>query len=467
MIRVLTLCGACLLASVIVLMGHRRGPKQRVVYAKLRVVPAVDDRGVVARSYNGQFPGPTLYVQPGDTLVIQVENRLGASRGGPSNSLRWPNATSLHVHGLHVSPEEDDVDTPVVTSKTYTYHIPFDHSEGTFFYHPHLHGSSSIQAGGGMAGALIVGKGGFVILLQQTNLVAGKARNYAYASAVAGSSLPVVDDPKKLRRPPLNESFFTVNGHWRPTLDVSGSRYWRIINAASNDVVYLQIPDVCSAALVARDGVDCAPRRVSRLFLVPGSRADLRVTCRGAGVVASRSDASFVGKTNVFEGPLFFVRGSEGPFEVVPKRRQSPRLYGSLLDVPVTRRFVFAWSQRPRVRRAGVNYTWYGVNEKQYDETSPGRNVTLGHVEEWVIKSPVDAIHPFHIHTNHFQIVAFEGLLLDDLQVGDWRDTIPIPMNGNVTIRFRPLDFTGKSLAHCHVFVHADLGMMLHYTIVS
>lgn len=453
------------------LTGHRGGRSRRVVYAGLRVIPAIDGRGVVARSYNGQFPGPTLFVQPGETLVVDVENRLGASNGGPSNSLRWPNATSLHVHGLHVSPQEDDVNTPVLDRKEYAYHIPSDHSEGTFWYHPHLHGSSSIQAGGGMAGALIVGKGGFVILLQQTNLAVGKARNYAYASAIAGSSLPVVDDLKKLRRPPLNESFFTVNGQWRPTLNVTGSRYWRIINAASNDVVYLQIPDVCSATLVARDGVDCARRRVSRLLVVPGSRADLRVACRGEGVVASRSDDAFFGKTNVFEGPLFFVQGDfEGPDELVPKRPLSQRLYASLLNVPVTRRFVFAWSQRPRVRRAGVNYTWYGVNGNEYDETSPGRNVTLGQVEEWVIVSPVDAIHPFHIHTNHFQIVAFsatEGPLLDDLRVGDWRDTIPIPINGNVTIRFRPLDFIGTSLAHCHVFVHADLGMMLPYTILN
>ena len=39
---------------------------------------------------------------------------------------------------------------------TYVYNIPPDHAGGTFWYHPHRHGSTAGQAGGGMAGALIV-----------------------------------------------------------------------------------------------------------------------------------------------------------------------------------------------------------------------------------------------------------------------------------------------------------------------
>ena len=62
--------------------------------------------------------------------------------------------------GLHVSPEgsSDDVFRQVGPNQTasYTYQIPSDHPVGSFWYHPHAHGSSSLQQGGGMAGALIV-----------------------------------------------------------------------------------------------------------------------------------------------------------------------------------------------------------------------------------------------------------------------------------------------------------------------
>lgn len=64
------------------------------------------------------------------------------------------------VHGLHVSPADksDNVDVMVAPGQTrqYEYRIDSDHPSGTFWYHPHAHGSSALQVDGGMAGALIV-----------------------------------------------------------------------------------------------------------------------------------------------------------------------------------------------------------------------------------------------------------------------------------------------------------------------
>ena len=42
-------------------------------------------------AYQGQFIGPTLRVQPGDTVRVQLRNRL-------------KEATNLHSHGMFVSP---------------------------------------------------------------------------------------------------------------------------------------------------------------------------------------------------------------------------------------------------------------------------------------------------------------------------------------------------------------------------
>ena len=118
-----------------------------------------DNFGVVARRYGGTAPAPTLLVEPGDTLTVDVQNKLGPEAQGDSlmTGLHRPNTTSLHVHGWHVSPREDDVFTLIApgSSKTYVYHLPSSHPAGTFWYHAHGHGSSSLQAGW-MAGALIV-----------------------------------------------------------------------------------------------------------------------------------------------------------------------------------------------------------------------------------------------------------------------------------------------------------------------
>jgi FtsP/CotA-like multicopper oxidase with cupredoxin domain len=98
-------------------------------------------------------------VEPGDTLTVDVQNKLGPEAPGDAlmTGLHRPNTTSLHVHGWHVSPREDDVFTLIApgSSKTYVYHLPQTHPAGTFWYHAHGHGSSSLQAGW-MAGALVV-----------------------------------------------------------------------------------------------------------------------------------------------------------------------------------------------------------------------------------------------------------------------------------------------------------------------
>ena len=41
-------------------------------------------------------------------------------------------------------------------TRQYEYRIREDHPAGTYWYHPHLHGSSAMQVGSGMAGALII-----------------------------------------------------------------------------------------------------------------------------------------------------------------------------------------------------------------------------------------------------------------------------------------------------------------------
>ena len=41
-----------------------------------------------------------------------------------------------------------------------------------------------------------------------------------------------------------------------------------------------------------------------------------------------------------------------------------------------------------------------------------------------------------------------------------WRDTVVVPREGSVTFRSRFLDFTGKTVLHCHMMNHEELGMM-------
>lgn len=109
---------------------------------------------------------PTLEISPGDQLEITVKNQLPQNADkhctDPSSDINTPhcfNNTNLHTHGLWVDPDtEDDVLTSIQPgeSKVYRYNIRRDHAAGTFWYHPHVHGSTAIQVGSGMVGALII-----------------------------------------------------------------------------------------------------------------------------------------------------------------------------------------------------------------------------------------------------------------------------------------------------------------------
>jgi len=125
-------------------------------------------------TFEGAPLGPTLRLEPGDALSIRFANDLPANpesqrcqgtaaepEGCPFP--HDPHTTNLHTHGLSVSPldEGDNVLRRFEPGGRYDVRIdiPADHPSGTFWYHPHKHGSVSYQFFAGMAGFLIVDGG--------------------------------------------------------------------------------------------------------------------------------------------------------------------------------------------------------------------------------------------------------------------------------------------------------------------
>lgn len=116
-------------------------------------------------TYEGGLIGPTLRVKPGDTIDFDLINslpqnpdnqRMGTSEAFPHD----PFSTNFHSHGLTVSPEgiSDNVLRIMEpgTDNLVQIDIRADHACGTFWYHPHKHGSVSFQFFGGMFGFLII-----------------------------------------------------------------------------------------------------------------------------------------------------------------------------------------------------------------------------------------------------------------------------------------------------------------------
>jgi FtsP/CotA-like multicopper oxidase with cupredoxin domain len=112
------------------------------------------------------FVAPTIEIFPGETVRITLNNdKLPPDPNCPPTSpdVNTPNCfnrTNLHAHGLWVSPtgNSDNVLLSINqgVSFQYEYNIPPDHPAGTYWYHPHRHGSTALQVSSGMAGILII-----------------------------------------------------------------------------------------------------------------------------------------------------------------------------------------------------------------------------------------------------------------------------------------------------------------------
>ena len=94
--------------------------------------------------YNGDLLGPTLLLEQGGTVTLNVTNAL-------------PDLTTTHWHGLHVSAENDGGPHSLIYPNT-TWSPSFTVLDraSTFWYHPHGHGLTDYQVSKGAAGMIIV-----------------------------------------------------------------------------------------------------------------------------------------------------------------------------------------------------------------------------------------------------------------------------------------------------------------------
>ncbi|HIB67119.1 MAG TPA: copper oxidase, partial [Phycisphaerales bacterium] len=92
--------------------GGRLVTTFNISYADVTVTTPVGNRRARLRTWNGFLGGPTLRVKPGDQLTVQLHNNLPPNTDPVPPDHNTPhhfNTINLHTHGLHVSPDQDNV----------------------------------------------------------------------------------------------------------------------------------------------------------------------------------------------------------------------------------------------------------------------------------------------------------------------------------------------------------------------
>jgi suppressor of ftsI len=422
------------------------------VTLRAAVGPALmGDRHVQAISYDGSIPGPTLVICAGDHVVVHLENEL-------------PEATNLHTHGFHVSPEgnSDNIFLRIEphTTFTYEYDIPQDMPAGSYWYHPHLHPSVERQIFGGLAGA-IVEEGGLDrlpalrhvpqrwIVLDNTEVRHGRVLSVDEATE-AGSRI-------------------YVNGESDPTAKIRPGQLqrWRIFNSSADRVIVLRLPRRQHFVLLAQDGHTLgSAQNVRDLMIAPGSRRDVLVRGGppGSYPVKAVPFAQFPGGEKAADGgptpnQTVLTLHSAG-------RRTNMRLPAGPLSRPLDLRRLPVDRERTVVfseMAEGAGTPRFLLNGMSFDPNRVDVTMKLGSVERWTLVNSTEEWHTFHIHTNDFQVVSVNGA---GIPYVDDQDNVALAPKSHTVILLHPTDFTGKFVFHCHVTFHEDHGMMATVQVV-
>jgi FtsP/CotA-like multicopper oxidase with cupredoxin domain len=99
-----------------------------------------------------------------------------------------------------------------------------------------------------------------------------------------------------------------------------------------------------------------------------------------------------------------------------------------------------------------------GFDGRSFDPARTDQRLSLGSVEQWTVDNATMMDHPFHLHVWPMQVLDAPDS--DPEGPPDWRDVVVVPAMGRVTVRVPVRDFGGRTVYHCHVLDHEDLGMM-------
>jgi FtsP/CotA-like multicopper oxidase with cupredoxin domain len=274
-------------------------------------------------TFEGTIPGPTLSVKPGDTLSIDLVNDLPANPKVQRMGFfpHDPYTINLHTHGLSVSPLgiSDNIFRQMEPGGTHNpieIKIPADHPSGTYWYHPHKHGSVVTQMTAGLAGFLILRGGpgtldavpevaaakdivmGFQVIRSLTNgnfaFVHQQAQQFGTFPFPGGPVPPTIIEQGVWSTYGLDgapgRSFFyyTTNGVTNPTLHMRPGEVqrWRLLDATDSDTLLVSLQHH-ALNIVAMDGITVANtyhlKPEAPVVMSAGSRFDVMVKAGAPG----------------------------------------------------------------------------------------------------------------------------------------------------------------------------------------
>lgn len=508
-----------------------------VLRVELRYRNFVDTAGQMhfCYLYKDGTEAPTLRVKPGDLLILRLRNEESApfAAAAPNAPVAMPSmkagctgnamtaaSTNVHFHGFTVPPRchEDDVLNTFVQpgdrAFEYRFRIPRNETPGLYWYHPHVHGLTSVQVQGGASGALIVegierANKMLAGLPERVMVIRDQPLANPNAAPVVTSSMP----PPLVLRDNEGDILNTNSGGGTPARDLSinfvpvpyptyppgvikirpgEKQLWFVLNASAITYLDLQVLTNNKPQMVGVVSLDGAPINQSGLagdrviweshvLIPPAGRVGMIVKGPPAGSTGSfvtrPVDTGPAGENDPTRPLATMVPDADAPEPAVRLAASPvplPRPASVWLDdVKPVRTRVLYFSEQPHDPHDPKSPTDFmitveGQTPKVFDPNDKTPNIVVqqGDVEDWIIENRTQELHAFHIHQLHFLLEEWNGVpvyepfLRDTINVAYWDGRSKEYPSVKLRMDFRDPNIIGTFVYHCHLLEHEDGGMM-------
>jgi blue copper oxidase len=422
---------------------------------------------------NGNILGPTLLINKGDEVTLNVTNNLSTT-------------TTMHWHGLHVSAMNDGGPHQIIQEgATWSPQFEVKNNAGTFWYHPHGENKTDMQVSKGIAG--------MIIIKDSEEAALELPRTYGVDDFPLIVQTKSFDVLHQIQIATHADTLVMVNATVNAYLNVPAQVVrFRLLAGSSERTFNFGFSNDMNFYQIATDGgLKEIPYQTNRLKLSPGERAEILVdlsTLEGEGVYlmsyGSELTDGIMGALNV--GIMASPEGyAENPmngadFNLLMLNVGAPTANAintipaslvSMTDLNVADSDVERNLLLSPMEMGPVNAVEgpFGINNVQFQMEVVNEIVHLGDVEIWTITNQTQVAHPFHIHDVEFQIIDYNGDNPPPDQQG-WKDVVLVMPQQSVSFITKFQDYADPDVPymyHCHLLHHEDEGMMGSFVVID
>ncbi len=417
---------------------------------------------------NGSLLGPTLIMNEGDNVTINVTNNLGE-------------ASTIHWHGMHVPAIADGgPHTEIPDNTTWSPAFMVRNFASTNWYHPHLHMNTNKHVQKGIAGMIIV--------RDAEEAALSLPRTYGEDDFPIVVQTKGFDVNNQIIIETALDTTLLVNGTKDPYLDAPAQ--WvrlRLLNGSSERYYNFGFSGNLPFKQIATDGgLLTAPVDLTRVMVAPGERAEIVIDLSAlqgntiqlmsygaelaSGIYGAAQPGMGAGQTipnyalNPLNGANFTVMDIN---VVAPNANPVTSISAALTthtpwleaNADALKTLTFT----PQTMGPTAIEGPFLINNTMFDMDVINYQIPLDNIEVWTLSNQSPIGHPFHIHDISFYILDINGTPPPPNMQGR-KDVVHVPA-GMGTVRFitkfeNYANDTLPYMYHCHILTHEDMGMM-------